>query len=392
MSDIIPYAKHDLTEADKKAVLDAMESSAWTQGPRVLEFEKAVTDYVKAKHCVAVTNGTAALHLGVLSLERFYRKNKSSEKKKKVISTPITFAASTNCALYANLEPHFIDIESESACIDIEKTIDYIKKNHNLITGVVPVSFGGLPLNLKELYEICQKHGIWIMEDSCHALGAWRQDPDQVFASSCKYSDASILSFHPAKHIACGEGGMLLTQHQEVSDTASLLRTHGIQKNIPGKAFFAQEMIELGFNYRISDILCALGIAQLKRIEENINRRNEIALKYRKELVDSPLKPIQDFDYKNIRNAYHLFVARCPSRDLLYTYLREHKVYCQLHYTPIYKHPYYKQNFSILESEFSNSEKYYSEALSFPMYPSLKDEEQDFVISKIKAFYASSCN
>jgi hypothetical protein len=230
------------------------------------------------------------------------------------------------------------------------------------------------------------------MEDSCHALGAWRQDPDKVFASSCKYSDASILSFHPAKHIACGEGGMLLTQHQEVSDTASLLRTHGIQKNIQGKASFAQEMIELGYNYRIPDILCALANAQLKRIEENIKRRNEIALKYRKELVDSPIKPIQDFDYKNTRNAYHLFIAQCPSRDLLYNYLREHKIYCQLHYTPIYKHPYYKENFPINESDFSNSEKYYSEALSFPMYPTLKDEEQDFVISKIKAFYASSCN
>lgn len=390
MNDIIPYAKHALTDADKEAVLDAMESSAWTQGPRVSEFESAIANYVKTKHSVAVTNGTAALHLGVLALERFYRKNKTQDKKKKVISTPITFAASTNCALYANLEPQLIDIHEDSACLDIEKTIDYIKKNHNSITGVVPVSFGGYPLDLKELYEICQKHGIWIMEDACHALGAWRKNLDQVFASSCRYSDASILSFHPAKHIACGEGGMLLTQHQEVSDTASLLRTHGIQKNIPGKALFAQEMIELGYNYRISDILCALGVGQLKRIEENINRRNEIALKYRKELVDTPLRPIQDFNETNVRNAYHLFVARCPMRDDLYNYLREHKIYCQFHYTPIYKHPYYQKHFPNLESEFTNSEKYYLEALSFPMYPSLKDEEQDFVISKIKAFYASN--
>lgn len=390
MNDIIPYAKHALTEADKKAVIDAMESSAWTQGPRVSEFESAISNYVKTKHSVAVTNGTAALHLGVLALERFYRKNKTQDKKKKVISTPITFAASTNCALYANLEPQLIDIHEDSACLDIEKTIDYIKKNHNSITGVVPVSFGGYPLDLKELYEICQKHGIWIMEDACHALGAWRKSPDQVFASSCRYSDASILSFHPAKHIACGEGGMLLTQHQEVAETASLLRTHGIQKNIPGKALFAQEMIELGYNYRISDILCALGIGQLKRIEENINRRNEIALKYRKELVDTPLRPIQDSNETNVRNAYHLFVARCPMRDDLYNYLREHKIYCQFHYTPIYKHPYYQKHFPNLESEFTNSEKYYLEALSFPMYPSLKDEEQDFVISKIKAFYASN--
>ena len=390
MNDIIPYAKHALREADKKAVIDAMESSAWTQGPRVSEFESAISNYVKTKHSVAVTNGTAALHLGVLALERFYRKNKTQDKKKKVISTPITFAASTNCALYANLEPQLIDIHEDSACLDIEKTIDYIKKNHNSITGVVPVSFGGYPLDLKELYEICQKHGIWIMEDACHALGAWRKSPDQVFASSCRYSDASILSFHPAKHIACGEGGMLLTQHQEVAETASLLRTHGIQKNIPGKALFAQEMIELGYNYRISDILCALGIGQLKRIEENINRRNEIALKYRKELVDTPLRPIQDSNETNVRNAYHLFVARCPMRDDLYNYLREHKIYCQFHYTPIYKHPYYQKHFPNLESEFTNSEKYYLEALSFPMYPSLKDEEQDFVISKIKAFYASN--
>ena len=390
MNDIIPYAKHALTDADKDAVIDAMESSAWTQGPRVSEFESAISNYVKTKHSVAVTNGTAALHLGVLALERFYRKNKTQDKKKKVISTPITFAASTNCALYANLEPQLIDIHEDSACLDIEKTIDFIKKNHNSITGVVPVSFGGYPLDLKDLFEICQKHGIWIMEDACHALGAWRKSPDQVFASSCKYSDASILSFHPAKHIACGEGGMLLTQHQEVSDTASLLRTHGIQKNIPGKALFAQEMIELGYNYRISDILCALGVGQLKRIEENINRRNKIALKYRKELVDTPLRPIQDFNETNVRNAYHLFVARCPMRDDLYNYLREHKIYCQFHYTPIYKHPYYQKHFPNLESEFTNSEKYYLEALSFAMYPSLKDEEQDFVISKIKAFYASN--
>ncbi len=390
MNDIIPYAKHALTDADKKAVIDAMESSAWTQGPRVSEFESAISNYVKTKHSVAVTNGTAALHLGVLALERFYRKNKTQDKKKKVISTPITFAASTNCALYANLEPQLIDIHEDSACLDIEKTIDFIKKNHNSITGVVPVSFGGYPLDLKDLFEICQKHGIWIMEDACHALGAWRKSPDQVFASSCKYSDASILSFHPAKHIACGEGGMLLTQHQEVAETASLLRTHGIQKNIPGKALFAQEMIELGYNYRISDILCALGVGQLKRIEENINRRNEIALKYRKELVDTPLRPIQDFNEPNVRNAYHLFVARCPMRDDLYNYLREHKIYCQFHYTPIYKHPYYQKHFPNVESEFTNSEQYYFEALSFPMYPSLKDEEQDFVISKIKAFYASN--
>jgi len=385
MRNHIPYGKQNITQEDIDAVASVLKSDLITQGPAVEDFEKAFSDYIGSKYAVAVANGTAALHLSALALQ--------VTTGDKVITSPLTFAASANCILYCGGNVEFADIDPKTLCIDLNQVEDQLKKNTaNDIKGIIPVDFAGFPVNTEDLRSITDKYGLWILEDACHAPGASFADSNdrQCKSGNGEFSDLSIFSFHPVKHIATGEGGMITGNDNEKINRIKRLRTHGITKdpdqlNRKDQGGWYYEMQDLGFNYRITDFQCALGKSQLKRIDESLKRRQDIANRY--------IEAFSEYDFikmtnvpKNISHAWHLFVIQVPRRRDLYDYLRENEIYTQVHYIPVHMQPYYKQ-LGWEEGDFPVTENYYEHCLSLPMYQSLEDEEQEYVIEKIKSFY-----
>ena len=375
----IPYGKQHIDQKDIDAVVSTLTADFLTQGPKVAEFETAFANYVGAKYAVAVNNATSGLHLSVLALDL--------KPGDRVITTPITFAASANCVRYAGAEVWFADIDSETYLLSLESVKKLIEsKPKGFFKGIIPVDFAGLPVNLEAFRELANEHNLWIIEDACHAPGGHFTDSKNVKqrCGNGTYADVAVFSFHPVKHIACGEGGMITTNSEVLYKKLSLLRTHGITKDNMsenhGEWFY--EMQELGFNYRLTDIQSALGITQLAKNDSGVVRRNEIANTY-KEAFNGKIafQSLSVGDY----NAHHLFIIEVEDRKGLYDYLRAQSIFAQIHYIPVHTLPYYKK-IGYNSANLSQAEDYYSKCLSLPMYPSLTDKEQRFVIEKVNSF------
>ncbi|WP_405208897.1 UDP-4-amino-4,6-dideoxy-N-acetyl-beta-L-altrosamine transaminase [Aquimarina sp. LLG6339-5] len=375
----IPYGRQSIEKEDLEAVISTLKADFLTQGPKVKEFEEKFADYVNSKFAVAVSNATAGLHISVLAL--------GLQPGDRVITTPITFAASANCVRYGGGEVWFADIDPTTYLLSLESTRRLIEsKPKGFFKGIIPVDFAGLPVNLEGFRELANEHNLWLIEDACHAPGGYFVD-SQNKKQKCgngNFADIGIFSFHPVKHIACGEGGMVTTNNEKLYKKLLSLRTHGITKENMSENHggWFYEMQELGFNYRLTDIQSALGITQLAKNSAGVERRNEIARKY-KEAFKGKIK-YQSLP-SNCYNAHHLFIVEVENRLKLYNYLREHKIYAQIHYIPVHTLPYYKK-IGYQGADLNNSEKYYEHCISLPMYPTLTDEEQDFVIKSINNF------
>lgn len=378
---MIPYGKQHITKEDIDAVIKALTSDFLTQGPTITEFEQAFASYVGSKYAVAVSNGTAALHLATMAL--------GVTKGNKVISTPITFAASTNCVHYCNGSVAFADIDPKTFLIDSNKVEDICKKDTS-VKGIIPVDFAGYPVQMEDLKFIAEKYNLWIIEDACHAPGAYFIDSTNTkqLCGNGAYADIAVFSFHPVKHIATGEGGMITTNNKDLYEKLCLLRTHGITRNpeimTENHGGWYYQMQELGYNYRITDFQCALGLSQLQRADAGLQKRNEIAQKYNKAFENSIVQT--PYVSQSVFHAYHLYIIQVPKRLELYNYLRSKDIFAQVHYIPVHTMPYY-QKLGHTKGECPIAEAYYETCLSLPMYPTLTEHEQDFVISTILDFY-----
>jgi UDP-4-amino-4,6-dideoxy-N-acetyl-beta-L-altrosamine transaminase len=392
---IIPYGKQNITEEDIESVVIALKGEYLTQGPKILEFEKLFANYVGSRFAVAVSNGTAALHLSAIAL--------NLKKGEKVITTPITFAASANCIRYCDGDVIFSDIDSESYLIDLNKIEELISKYpKGTIKGIIPVDFAGRAVNLEKVKELANKYNLWIIEDACHAPGGFFIDSKGI-KQKCgngNFADLSIFSFHPVKHIATGEGGMITTNNENLYNRLLDLRSHGItrihenflntiefssgsnnQSSFPG---WYMEMQTLGYNYRFTDFQAALGISQLNRAEEGLFRRKNIAEKYKKAFSGKKFLISQSDTV--IGHAYHLYILEVKDRIGLYNHLKNKNIYAQIHYIPCHLMPYYR-NLGWKDGDMPIAESYYKNCISIPMYPSMTDDDVDFVIDEIINFY-----
>lgn len=392
----IPYGRQNITEEDIKGVIETLNSDYLTQGPKIEEFETAFAKYVGSKYAIALANGTAALHLCALAL--------GVKEGDKVITTPITFAASANCIRYCGGEIVFSDIDPKTYLLDIDKVRKLLEASpKGTYKGIIPVDFGGRAVNLEEFKILADEYDLWIIEDACHAPGGFFRDSKNGIQNcgNGKSADLAIFSFHPVKHIASGEGGMITTNDEKLYKKLLMLRTHGITKNTDSfknsKNFAAgaeaqtkypgwyMEMQTLGYNYRLTDFQAALGLSQLKRADEGIIRRREIASNYANAFESRPFIKGQSGSIDG--HAYHLYIIETENRVGLYNHLREHKIFAQIHYIPCHLMPYYKE-FGWKEGDMPESENYYKHCISLPMYPTLTNEEQEFVINTIINYYS----
>ena len=370
MRNFIPYGKQSIDEDDINSVVEVLKSDFLTTGPKIKEFEEELCRYTNAKYCVAVANGTAALHLASLVL---------LNKGDKVITTPNSFVATSNSILYVEAKPIFVDIK-EDGNIDLDLCEEELKKDSS-IKAIYVVHFSGNPIEQEKLKYLKETYNIKILEDCAHSLGATFEG---IKAGSCENSDCSILSFHPVKHITTGEGGAITTNSKEIYEKLLELRAHGI-KRLPEFAPWYYEMHSLGFNYRITDMQAALGISQLKKLDSFVKRRKEIALRYDEAFFNSIVKPLYSF---NQNSSYHLFVVKVDFSKLniskveLFNKMREKNIGLQLHYIPINKQPFYK-NLGFGNEKTPIMDKYYEECFSLPMYPSLTIDEQKYVIKNL---------
>jgi len=394
MTQPIPYGRQHITEADIAAVTKALTSPYLTQGPTIGQFETTFADYIGSQYAVAVANGTAALHLCAMAL--------GVNETSKVITTPITFSASANCIRYCGGEVHFADIDPETLILD-PKAVRALLEKHpkGTFAGIIPVDFAGYPADMAAFRELADEYGLWLLEDSCHAPGASFTD-SSGYVHRCgdgSLADLAIFSFHPVKHIACGEGGMITTGRHSANGEKLYrhllrLRTHGItniaadftepQPGDPERGGWYMELQELGYNYRLTDIQAALGFSQLNRVDAMLARRREIAARYDAAFAGVPaVKTI--VPPQNVGHAYHLYVIQIPDRKGLYDYLRTKNIFAQVHYVPVHRMPYYQQ-FGWKQGDFPHAENYYAHGLSIPMFPTLTDEEQAYVIQEVLAY------
>lgn len=374
----IPYGKQWISDDDIERVSKVLKSDYLTTGPTISEFEDEFAKFVGSKHAIAVSNGTAALHLAAQSLD--------VSSGTEVITTPMSFAATANCIFYNSGKPVFADI-TERGLIDTQE----IRKNVTSKTcGIIPVHYMGLPSDLEEISKIAKEHDLFVIEDASHAVGA-KYNGSMI--GNCKYSDIATFSFHPVKHITTGEGGIITTNSDELDHLLRILRTHGITKDAqdfktPNRAPWYQEMQYLGFNYRMTDMQAALGMSQLSRVKEFIKRRREIAKQYTDFFngIDS-IETIPE--HENEVHSYHLYVIKvkdAKTRLELFEYLAERGIYCQVHYIPIYWHPFYRES-GFENEKLPKTEQFYDRILSIPMYPALSDSEMQFVQSSISDFF-----
>lgn len=398
---IIPYGKQHITDEDINEVVAVLRSEFITQGPKIAEFEKLFADYVGSKYAVAVSNGTTALHLSVLAL--------GLDEAQRVITTPITFAASANCIRYCGGEVFFVDIDPDSYLIDLSKVEDELKQaSAGKYRGIIVVDFAGKVVDLEHVKRIANEYNLWIIEDACHAPGGFFIDSvnQKQFAGNCAFADIAIFSFHPVKHIATGEGGMITTNDIDIYHRLIKLRTHGITRDVdlfqnskkmaigidvepdysaidewPG---WYMEMQELGYNYRLTDFQAALGISQLARAEAGIQRRREVAENYYAAFKEAGYIKGQSGSIEG--HAYHLYIIEVEDRLGLYNYLRKNNVHTQIHYFPCHLMPYYRK-FGWNQGDLPFAENYYSKCISLPMFPTLTDEQQSKVITLIENYY-----
>jgi perosamine synthetase len=387
---IIPYGKHYIDDNDIRAVEEVLRYQNLTQGKEVEKFEKAVAKFVGAKYAVAVSSWTSGLHLANLVL--------GVMEGDKVVTSPITFVATSNSVLYCGAKPVFSDIDSRTINICPEELENTIIENPS-IKVIIPVHFAGLSCDMESINRIAKKYDLYIIEDAAHALGAQHHDGSMV--GSCKYSDMTGFSFHPVKSIAAGEGGMITTNNYSLYKSLLRLRSHGINKLDDGFINKNQseteginnpwyyEMQDLGFNFRITDIQCALGLSQLQKLDRFIDRRRKLVEKYDKSFKEfNNLKPAQ-YNGREI-SSHHLYVIRINFNKIKYTRaslmnkLKEYGILCQVHYIPVTSQPYYSSKGYNTE-HYTESQKFYNQALSIPLYFSLTDDDQEKVIKVFKS-------
>jgi UDP-4-amino-4,6-dideoxy-N-acetyl-beta-L-altrosamine transaminase len=367
----IPYGRQWIEEDDIEAVAETLRSDYLTTGPKVAEFEKYVANYVGAQYAVAVSNGTAALQVACLAA--------GIGEGDEVITTPITFVASANCVLYCGATPVFADINPDTYNLDPK---EIRKKITNRTKAIIAVHFTGQPCEMNEIRQIAKEYNLLVIEDAAHALGA-----DYKGKRIGGISDMTTFSFHPVKHITTGEGGMITTNSKELYERLCIYRSHGITRDpslmtsCDGPWYYQQ--LELGYNYRITDIQCALGLSQMKKIDSFVSRRREIAAKYNKAfegLTDIKL-PIQ---LEGCNNCWHLYVIQVMNKDRkeVFDELLSQGIGVNVHYIPVYTQPYYREH-GYSKVECPNAELVYSRFISLPMYAKLTDEEQDYVIEQV---------
>jgi UDP-4-amino-4,6-dideoxy-N-acetyl-beta-L-altrosamine transaminase len=378
---MIPYGRQSINSEDIKAVSDTLGSDWLTTGPKVKEFEAAFAEKVGSKYAVAASSGTAALHLACLAV--------GLKKGDKLITTPMTFCASANCALYCDAEPVFADIKADgSGLIDaaeIAKKIDAKTK------VIIPVHYAGQPCDMEEIKEVARKNDLAVIEDACHAIGSTYKGSR---VGDCKYSDMCVFSFHPVKHITTGEGGMITTNSKEMYEKMCMLRNHGLSRdpadNVGESAVktdvpWYYVMHDLGFNYRLTDFQCALGLSQLKRIDDFVKKRLVIAGRYDSAFEKDPcVTPLKRLDDR--QSSYHLYVVQAggeEDREKLFRHLKEKGISCQVHYLPVYLHPYYL-SLGYKEGSCPNAEEFYKRIISIPIFPGLDEPDQDSVIMAIR--------
>lgn len=370
----IPYGRQTIDEKDIQAVVDVLRSDYLTTGPNVAEFEKKVADYVGAKYAVAVSNGTAALHIACLAA--------GIGQGDEVITSPMTFAASSNCVLYCGGTPVFADILSDTYNIDVSDIERKITKDTK---AIIPVHYTGQPCDMDAITALAKKHQLIVIEDAAHALGASYKG-----AMIGSLSDMTCFSFHPVKPITTGEGGMVVTNDESLYKRLLLFRSHGITRDedlmTENQGGWYYQQLELGYNYRITDISCALGSSQLDKLDDFIEARRKIAKRYDEAFVD--VKGVQiPAQKKECQSGWHLYMIQVLEKDRkeVFDKLREAGIGVNLHYIPVYQHPYYQRN-GYADCHCTNAEQFYSRAISLPIFPALTEKQQQYVIDKVLEF------
>lgn len=381
---MIPYGRQEITEADIDAVVEVLKSDFLTQGPRVPAFEQAVARYCGAEHAVAVNSGTSALHIACLAL--------GLGKGDILWTSPITFVASANCGLYCGASVDFVDISPDTwnLCPEaLEKKLREAERQGRLPSVVVPVHLCGQPCDMEAIHALGQKYGFRIIEDASHAIGGKYQGKP---IGDCRYSDVTVFSFHPVKIVTTAEGGMAVTNAPELRERMELFRSHGITRDPtmmthePDGPWYYQQ-VELGFNYRMTELQAALGVSQLRRLNEYVTRRNALAERYDTLLSELPVTT--PWRHPDSHSSFHLYVIRLQGEKISRTHrqvfqaLRDQGIGVNLHYIPVHTQPYYQQ-LGFRPGEFPEAERYYAEAISLPLFPGLSETQQDEVVATLK--------
>lgn len=385
----IPYGRQNISQQDIDAVIAVLNSDFLTQGPQVPLFEKSVLDVVGAKYAVAVNSATSALHIACLAL--------GVGEGDIVWTSPITFVASANCALYCGADIDFVDIDERTYNLSITKLEEKLiraKAENKLPKVVIPVHLCGQSCDMEKIYQLSQEYGFKIIEDASHAIGGKYQEQ---YIGSCQYSDITIFSFHPVKIVTTAEGGMAVTNDAKLAQQMDLLRSHGITRNTDlmtkesDGAWYYQQ-IDLGFNYRMTELQAGLGVSQMKRLEQFVAKRHQIAQRYNQIFADLPV--MVPYQLESTYSGLHLYVIRLKLDKLKKTHqqifneLRERGIGVNVHYIPVHTQPYY-QNLGFKQGDFPNAEQYYAEAISLPMYPDLTDEQIQYIYVILKEVLTS---
>jgi UDP-4-amino-4,6-dideoxy-N-acetyl-beta-L-altrosamine transaminase len=382
---MIPYSRQEITEADIAEVQKVLRSDFLTQGPTVPMFEQSVAKYCGASHAIAVNSATSALHIACLALDL--------GPGDWLWTSPNTFVASANCGRYCGADIDFVDIDPKTYNMSIDALSDKLiqaEKSGKLPKIVVPVHFAGQPCDMLVIHALSKRYGFKIIEDASHAIGA---SYNQIKVGSCTHSDITVFSFHPVKIITTAEGGMALTNDNNIADKIYRLRTHGItsdktiMKQRSEDEIWNYQQIDLGFNYRMNDIQAALGLNQIKRLDEYVKRRHQIAKYYDTEFKDLSL--LTPWQAPNVYSSYHLYPvlievnSNCKTQKQVYDELKKNDISVNLHYTPVHRHPYY-ENLGFKKNDFSQAENFHRKAISIPMYAMLQDEQQKYVVETLR--------
>ncbi len=378
---IIPYGHQKITSEDIKAVVKSLRSNFLTQGPKILEFEKYITKTVGAKYAVVVNSGTSALHTAYFA--------SGLGKSDEFITSSMTFAATANAGLYLGAKPLFVDIEKDSGNIEVSEIEKKITKKTKLI---VPIHYGGFPVDLEKIYKLKKKYNLCVIEDACHALGS---EYKKSRIGDCHYSDMVVLSFHPVKHITTGEGGAILTNNEEYYKKMLMFRSHGITKNNTNfinenDGDWYHEMQLLGFNYRMTDFQAALGLSQIKKLGDFIQKRREIAYFYNSYFKNNPYFNFVE-EKADSSSAYHLFPILIkkkfiPFKKQIFDSMKKNHLGVQVHYIPVYRHPYY-QKLEYKKGICPHAEEFYEREISIPIYPSMTRVEINYSAKTIKKIF-----